>query len=309
MSRSAPRGGPSRRHPPRPARRRQHWPLHRRRDRLRAVPHRLGVAARPTPTTPPASHTCPPRLHRHRAGPVAASLALSCWSRRASGTGGRGICWPRAILAAILSLAVVHLLPGQPSIRAADTGVGAKALTYTWIAAKASLHTPVSWRPLPTAGSGQRRLCLHPGRGKGASAYTRVAAKAPLPTPGSGQRRLCPHWDLEPGQRPASVLWAPAGRHGGITVALAGGTGERGRDGRAREGRESAGGTGERGRNGRAREGRESAAGVREDGSTRVTGGERWRRAGGHWEAAWLHGGDSGTTAAAEFRRPPGRLA
>ena len=43
--------------------------------------------------------------------------------------------------------------------------------------------------PPPT----QRHLCIHPGRGGGTSAYTRVAAEAPLHTPGSRRRHLCIH--------------------------------------------------------------------------------------------------------------------
>ena len=90
-----------------------------------------------------------------------------------------------------------------------------------------AVATP-SW---PSEGSRpwtQRRLCIQPGHGKGASAYNRVTAKAPLHTTGSRQRHLC----IQPGREMPCHL-DPGRRQRGA-----------GRDGRTQPGR---GGRGQRG--------------------------------------------------------------
>ena len=97
-------------------------PVHRRHHRLRPAPHRMGHGRRPTPTWPPTSRLSPPRPRRR-------SHRVPAWPARPRLVPARirhGRPWhllARALAAALMSLLVVGLLPGQPSGPAVVTGL------------------------------------------------------------------------------------------------------------------------------------------------------------------------------------------
>ena len=114
--------------------------LHRRRHRLRPAPHRVGTieayadlttdlpgTVAPAPGPPPAGRT--------PCGPARDGRAAS---RPASGTDGPATLLLRAVLTALLSLAVVNLLPGQPSGPAVVTGL----ITWFVLTARGDLAPP-----------------------------------------------------------------------------------------------------------------------------------------------------------------------
>ena len=107
-------------------------------DRLRPAPHRVGtVGGLRRPDRRPALHPRPGRDScpaRPGAGIVRAALLLPARIRH-----GRPLrLLPRAIIAAVLSLLVLHLVPGQPSGPAVVTGL----ITWFVLTARGDLAPP-----------------------------------------------------------------------------------------------------------------------------------------------------------------------
>ena len=90
------------------------------------------------PDRRPARPRSPRTGHGYEANSVRACWGWPCCSRPASGTDGPATLLFRALLTALLSLAVVNLLPGQPSGPAVVTGL----VTWFVLTARGDLAPP-----------------------------------------------------------------------------------------------------------------------------------------------------------------------